>query len=103
MTKYNPTKEIPALTPKSQLAIQTRLSELKGSTDELTDVEQFEVLFIEAILAAASGEPLKTVGEAWGPIQFRLANPPREKTWARLKAQMHLAGAADAVIKLMST
>ena len=101
VTKYNPAKEIPALIPKNQLAIESRRNELQNN-GRLTRVEHFEVLLIEAILAAASKKALKTVGEAWGPIQFRLANPPREMTWGLLKAQMDFAGAADAVIKLMS-
>lgn len=102
MAKYDPTKEIPALTSKNQLALESRVSELKERFGELSDTEKFEVLFIEAILAAASGQPLQTVGEAWGPIQFRLTNPPKEMTWTRLKAQMHLASAADATIARMS-
>lgn len=118
VTKYDPNRKIPKLTPETSLRISNRHDALwkeptdKGLThagrfkvaeDRLTDAEWFEVLFIAAIFAAAVDNPLRTVGDAWKPIVTWLAKDhPRVKGWSEAKMQQHIAAAADKVIRLMS-
>ena len=118
MATYNPTRKIPTLTPEIESRIGARLKAIwakepvddklthaerfRVTEEKLTDTEWFEALFIAAIFAAAVHSPLKTVGDAWGPIMFQVKNNPRVKGWNEAKMQQHVAAAADTVIGLMS-
>ena len=117
MTKYDPNREIPMVTPEIQLRLTKRHGALwKEPVDKklthaerfnrteasLSDAEWFEVLFIAAIIGAAVDRPLRTVGDTWKPITWMAKGSPRVKDWGEAKMQTHIATAADTVIRLMS-
>ena len=105
MATYDSTQEIPKLTPARESIIGARLGRIRQEElleGSVSDTKWFEARLIEAILAAATSNPLKTVGDAWGRVSFRITNSARMKGWNEAKMQAHLATAADVLIRLMS-
>ena len=116
MTKYDPNREIPIVTPEIQLRLTRRHGELwTESTDKeltynerfdataqkLTDAEWFEVMFIASISHSFENTK-KTVGYVSTIIAKLATTTPRVKGWSEAKMQQHIATAADTVIRLMT-
>lgn len=118
MTKYDPNRKVPTVTPEIRLRIAKRHAALwrepvdkrlthaerfNAAEEKLTDAEWFEVLFIAAISHPYDYEnQRKTVGEVLQPIMWMAKDKPRVKGWSEAKMQQHVAVAADTVIGLMS-
>ena len=102
---YNPARPIPQLTPAYESIMKSRLDELKekDARKGMDDFDWWEVQLIEAILAATTRSPLKTLGEAYQVIYFRIRRNPRVQGWSATKAEEHLAMVADDLFKLFQT
>lgn len=101
LTNYDPRLKFPELTELGTQRLRDCIT--RNTKDSATEVMQLICFIAEAVLAAATSNPIKTVGEVWEVVYFRV-DDPRHKVGhpQREILQNDFMTAARRVVALMS-